>query len=77
MTANDLPIKDRIALVRAAIQRIKDAEKHHRDTQADAYSDYDDRALAREGLRECERKFSWQWKNVEAILDELDRMAAS
>jgi len=65
-----LTLQERINLVRSAIERIRDAKEKHLETQADPYSDSDDRCAARESFRDAERDFGNQWQNVELILQE-------
>lgn len=65
-----LTITDKVELVRASITRIKDAERWHKEAQADPSSDSDDRGAAKARFENAEREFGLQWKNVEAILKE-------
>jgi len=58
-------------LVRAAIARVKLANENWRDSQTNPWSNTEQRTAARERLICAQCEFGWQWKNVEAILNEL------
>jgi hypothetical protein len=69
-------VADRVAFIRHAIYRIKYAETRWREINADPLAGGAEIAWARQQRDAKEREFGWQWENVEAVLDALERPIA-
>jgi hypothetical protein len=65
-----LTLQERINLVRSAIERIRDAEARWKDFEAAPSSSSDQRWSYKRNFESREDEFSFQWHNVEVILQE-------
>lgn len=65
-----MTIEDRIERIRTSIRWIKEADRQRREAEADPRSDGKTRRRMKEYFEASEREFHFQWKNVEAVLDE-------
>jgi len=63
-----LSLTDRKVLVLRAIELIEHAQSEYRHVEADATATPQMRRHAKAYLKTVERGFSWQWKNVKALL---------
>lgn len=73
---SDIPMATRLWCIMAAIERVQAARNTWRDVEVNAGSTGADREKAALRLAFIEMEFSWQWKNVEAILASPDVSAA-
>ena len=61
----------RVAEIRAALVRVKDAREHFRLVSASESVEQLQRDAAAEACAAAVKEFGWQWDNIEAVLDAL------
>lgn len=61
----------RVALIRAAIDRVKEGREYFRQVSADPSAELIRIESARETFVSAVKEFGWQADNVEAVLDAL------
>jgi hypothetical protein len=61
----------RVAGIRAAIERVKQAQEHFRQVSANPIAGTLQIESARATLTATVNEFGWQWANVELVLDVL------
>ena len=70
MATHEISLELAVELVKNAYERVEHFQAKHLETQADPYSDSDDRDAAREAFESNRREFGRQWKNVKRIFEE-------
>ena len=61
----------RIAAIRGALVRVKEAREHYRLVSADLTAETLRIESARDSFASVVREFGWQWDAIEAVLDAL------
>lgn len=61
----------RVALIRAAIARVKESREHYRLVTASESVEFLERDAAKEAYCAAVKEFGWQFDNIEAVLDAL------
>ena len=61
----------RIAQIRNALERLKEAREHYRLVSADQSLESLHKQSAQDTFTATVKEFGWQWANVEAVLDAL------
>jgi hypothetical protein len=71
LTPPRLTTSARIAAIRAALVRLKEAREHYRLVSADLTAETLRIESARDSFAAAVREFGWQWHDIEAVLDAL------